>query len=314
MTKIIAEICQNHLGKRELLGQSIEAAAQAGADYVKSQIIFSQDLTYRKRFEQGETEDNGVVKTIKRPYKPEFERLQTVDLKPDDYKWFIEQAQKNNIIPIATIFSRKRIKFAAQLPWPEKTVKVASYDCPSYPMLNELCDAFDHLIISTGGAFDEEIVKAAELVKNKGKKLTFLHCVISYPNTLEMCNLARMEWLSQFADSVGWSDHTLVECDGTKAAQLAISLGASMIERHFTVLAKDETKDGPISISPEQLKALVGFSKLSREEQQAIVNQQIPERQIILGQQTREMTHTEMLNRDYYRGRFASKVWKYNWE
>ncbi|OGY45510.1 MAG: hypothetical protein A2744_02365 [Candidatus Buchananbacteria bacterium RIFCSPHIGHO2_01_FULL_44_11] len=317
MTKIIVEACQNHLGKREILSQIVAAAAAGGADYVKTQMIFSEDLTHRPRFDQGYVESNGVVKTIKRPYQAEFSRLSQLDLTEDDYKWFIELAQKNKITPLIAIFARKRIELAARLDWPEKIVKVASYDCASYPMLNELCDVFDHLIISVGATFDEEIKKAAELVKSRGKKLTFLHCVTSYPNTLEMCNLARLEWLRQFTDSVGWSDHTAVARDGLQAAKTALKLGADVIERHFTVLANDQTKDGPVSINSDQLKELIGFSRLTKVEQEQIINEQIPEWRIMLGQKNREMTQAEILNRDYYRGRFASLVdgqWIDNWD
>lgn len=298
MTKIIAELCQNHSGQREILGKAIKAAAEAGADYVKSQLIFSEDLAFRERFEEGD-------KAIKRPYKPELERLQKLDLTEDDHKWFVEEAKRNNVIPMTTVFARKRIPLAASIPWSERVVKVASYDCASWRLLRELCDSFDHLIISTGATLDDEIAKAVEVVKNRGKKLTFLHCVTSYPNTLEMCNLARMDFLHKFTDSVGWSDHTLVERDGLKAAKVAIMLGADYVERHFTVLGKDETKDGPVSINPAQLKELVEFAKLPKEEQKRQVEADIPDWQIILGQETRELTETELLNRDYYRGRFG---------
>ncbi|OGG87274.1 hypothetical protein A3B87_00180 [Candidatus Kuenenbacteria bacterium RIFCSPHIGHO2_02_FULL_39_13] len=314
MAKIIAELCQNHLGNRQVLGDAIRAAATAGADYVKAQIIFSADLIYRPRFENGQIENNGVIKTIKRPYQPEFERLQKLDLKPDDYKYFIEEAVKNNVTPIASVLARRRIELVAKLPWPERTIKVASYDCGSYPMLHELCDAFDHLIISTGASYDEEIEEAARIVKSHGKKLTFMHCVTSYPNALEMCHLSRLHYLRQFTDSVGWSDHTLIERDELKAAQVALYLGANIVERHFTVLKKDETKDGPISINPDLLKELVAFKNLTLVEQKEIIEREIPQWQIMLGQEKRELTHTEILNRDYYRGRFASLVWRQNWE
>jgi N,N'-diacetyllegionaminate synthase len=317
MTKIIAELCQNHLGKREILGQMIEAAARAGADYVKGQMIFSEDLTYRERFEAGAVEDNGVMKSLRRPYQPELERLQKLDLTEADYRWFVEEAIKNKVRPLLTIYSRKRIGLAAKLPWPEKVVKVASYDCASYPLLKELCEAFDHLIISVGGTFDEEIAKAAELIKSRGKKLTFLHCVTSYPNTLEMCNLARLGWLRQFTDSVGWSDHTLFERDGLKAAKTAVVLGADMVERHFTILPPDQTKDGPVSITPEALQELSEFRNLPKDKQKQLLEKELPDWPKLLGWEQREMTHKEMLNRDYYRGRFASLVngqWIYNWE
>jgi len=317
MTKIIAELCQNHLGKREIISKAIKSASDAGADYIKTQIIFSEDLTNRNRFENGFVEDNGVVKTLKRPYQAEFDRLQKLDLSEDDYKWFIEESQKNNIKPMITVFSRNRIDFASKLPWPEKIVKVASYDCASFKMINELCDIFDHLIVSVGATFDEEIEEMVEIVRRKGKKLSLLHCVTSYPNTLDMCNLARLNWLKKLTDSVGWSDHTLISKDGLKASKTALMLGANIVERHFTVLENDQTKDGPVSVNPTQLQELVNFGKLSNDEQKIILNEEIQNWEMMIGHEKREMTHTEMLNRDYYRGRFASKVgddWVYNWD
>jgi len=231
VAKIIVEVCQNHLGSREHLKEMIHAAAEAGAHYVKMQTIFSDDLTNRDRFENGATDPDGMVQVIKRPYAAERERLRKLDLTKEDHLFFIEECGGYKVIPLTTVFSRIRIPFVASLPWPERTVKVASYDCASFPMLRELCASFDHLIVSTGASHDEEIMEASRLVKKLGKKLTLLHCVTSYPNTLDMCHLARMEWLRTYADSVGWSDHTLVKRDGIKAAKAALALGAQVIER-----------------------------------------------------------------------------------
>src|SRR3989344_104560 len=317
MTKIIVEICQNHNGDKNLLRELIYAAKENGADIVKGQIIFSEDLSPRKRFDEGLVEDNGVRKTIQRPYAAELARMKTLDLAEDDYCFFVEEAQKAGIDPMLTIFSRRRIPLAASLPWKNKLVKVASYDCGSHPMINDLADDFDTLLVSTGASFNEEIERTAEIIKSKSKKFAFLHCVTSYPNTLSMAHLARMEWLRQFSPLVGWSDHTLVARDGIKAAKVAVMLGADYIERHFTVLLADQTKDGPISITPALLKELSDFRNLSKEEQREIVEKTIPEWRIMLGSAERDLTHAEMLNRDYYRGRFASFIngqWIYNWE
>lgn len=318
MAKIIVEVCQNHNGDPTVLRDMIHAAKENGADIVKGQIIFSEDVAPRQRFEKGFTEHNGVVKTIKRPYQAEVERLAGLDLTEDDYHFFVEEVKKVGLASMLTIFSRRRIPFAASLPWPnEKLVKVASYDCASFPMIEELAQHFDKLIISTGATFDDEIRKTAEMLREKNKNFALLHCVTSYPNTLQMANLARLEWLRQFTPEVGWSDHTLVARDGIKAAKVALMLGADYIERHFTILPADKTRDGPVSITPALLKELSAFAKLPREEQKVIVEKEIPEWQMILGHKEREMSHTEMLNRDYYRGRFASFVnneWLYNWE
>jgi N,N'-diacetyllegionaminate synthase len=100
-------------------------------------------------------------------------------------------------------------------------------------------------------------------------------------------------------------------------AKVALMLGANYVERHFTILPADKTKDGPVSINPEQLKELSLFAKLSKSKQKKIVQREIPEWKTMLGLSERDMTHTEMLNRDYYKGRFASFVdneWVYNWE
>ena len=318
MPKIIVEVCQNHNGNKAILRDLIYAAKENGADIVKGQIIFSEDVAPRPRFDEGEVEDNGVRKTIKRPYAAEVARMRTLDLAEDDYRTFVDEAHRVGITPMMTVFSRRRIPLAASLPWKgERLVKVASYDCASVPLVRELADHFDTLIISTGATFDEEIEKTAAVLKERGKKFAFLHCVTSYPNTLAMANLSRMEWLRKFTPEVGWSDHTLVARDGLKAAQAALALGADYVERHFTVLASDQTKDGPISINPAELRALAAFAKLPIDERRLIASREIPEWELVQGHQVRDMTHTEMLNRDYYRGRFASLVnneWVYNWE
>lgn len=318
MSKIIVEVCQNHNGDRTLLKEMIHAARENGADIIKGQVIFSQDLTPRERFDKGHEETNGVRKTIHRPYATERERLAGIDLTQDDYRFFVDEVNRVGAIPMMTVFSRNRVLLAARLPWKgEKYTKIASYDCASKPLIADLANHFDTLIVSTGATFDEEIRHTATMLKEKNKKFALLHCVTSYPNTLAMAHLNRMQWLRQFTPEVGWSDHTHVGRDGIKAAKTALMLGADYVERHFTILPPDKTKDGPVSINPALLHELADFAKLPKEEQRAIVAKEIPDWEIMLGSEEREMTHTEMLNRDYYRGRFASLVhneWVYNWE
>jgi len=319
MTKIIVEICQNHKGDRKILSRMIKSAAENGADIVKMQSIFSDDLTRREQFEEGKTKRDGTVLAIKRPFDAEKERLSKLDLSFDDHKFFIRECKKRGVIPMTTIFARNRISSVAALKWPTRIVKVASYDCPSFTFLKELCEKFDHLIISTGASYDEEIKKAAALVKKAGRKLTFLHCVTSYPNTLQMCNLNRMKWLKRYAKETGWSDHTLIERDGLIAVKSAIAFGADYVERHFTILPSSETKDGPVSITPSMLKELSEFRNKSKKAQERALDKEYPNwRKELFGSERRELTHTEKLNRDYYRGRFAARREDgsnfFNWE
>jgi sialic acid synthase SpsE len=170
----------------------VKAAAENGADFVKIQSIFSEDLAYRERFEEGKTDADGKVLVIKRPYAPELERLSKLNLSLDDHKFFIDECQKRGVIPLTAVFSAKRINDVASVPWPVRVIKVASYDCASFPFLQKLAERFDHLIVSTGATYDDEVSKTAKLLKDKGKKLTLLHCVTSYPNTLDMAHLRRV--------------------------------------------------------------------------------------------------------------------------
>ena len=312
MAKIIAELCQNHKGDRALLKDMIQAAAEAGADYAKIQTIRAQDLTFRERFETG-LEEGGVVKAIKRPYQPEYDRLKPMDLSDADHAWFIGECERAGITPLTTVFTRSAVPFLAGLPW--KDIKVASYDCASLPLLKDLKAWFEHLIISTGATHDSEIEAAARLLA--GHRFSFLHCITIYPTPLDALHLRRMDYLRHFTPSVGFSDHTLVARDGLKASIAAIALGASIIERHFTILAVDQTKDGPVSITPPMLAELSRFARMPVDEVKAHVKKEIPEAPAMLGEERRCLSEAELLNRDYYRGRFASKVGGkvvFNWE
>ncbi len=319
MTMLIVEVCQNHNGSRETLREMIRVAAKSGADIVKMQSIWAADLTNRPWFEEGEVhERTGIRTAVRRPYAVEFERLSKLDLTLDDHQFFNETCLESGVIPMTTIFARHRIEEVAGGYVPGRWTKVASYDCASYPMLIELAEHYDNFVISTGATYDEEVGQTADLMKRLGKRFVFLHCVTSYPNALQECHLSRMQWLRQFTPEVGWSDHTKVSENGTVAAKAALALGASYIERHFTVLEEDRTKDGPVSITPAMLEDLSAFRDYSPEKQAQVLDATYPFWRVTIGKPEREMGHIELLNRDYYRGRFASPKegggWRYNWE
>jgi sialic acid synthase SpsE len=312
MKIIIAELCQNHKGDPVILKEMVWAAAEAGATYAKVQSMLAEDLAFRERFEEGKWE-SGRQLAIKRPYQSEYERLKPMDLSDEAHILFSEECHRAGIKPLTTVFSRSRIPFLAGLGW--EAIKVASYDCASFPMLRELKAHFKHLFISTGATYDEEIVAATQLLK--GTSFSFLHAVTIYPTPLNELHLARMNYLRSFSSSVGFSDHTLLTRDGIKAATVALSLGADVIERHFTILPVEATKDGPVSIRPAELKLLVQFSRMDPIELRDYVQREIPEYPQMLGLEHRPLSAVEELNRDYYRGRFASHVGSeivYNWE
>ncbi len=312
---LIAECCQNHNGSRETLKRMIHEAAAAGADYVKIQAIRSREVAFRERFENGSKADDGTVRVIQRPYRAEVDRLAKLDLSLDDEAWFVDECARAGVASMTTVFTRAGLREIAGMGY--QAVKVASYDCASAPLLRELTAAFSTLVVSTGASFDSEIERAADILIGAGSKFTFLHAVTIYPTPMHELHLRRMAWLRRFTPRVGLSDHTAPAKDGLWASKIALGLGARCIERHYTVLGPAETRDGPVSITPAQLADLRAFADLPRPERMARLHAEYPGWEVALGQSERALSHAELLNRDYYAGRFASKVGGrdvFNWE
>ncbi len=310
---LIAECCQNHNGNVEILKKQIHEAAANGADYVKIQAIRSRELTHRERFDQGVTDSSGKVIVIKRPYDAEIKRLSKLDLSLEQERWFVEECWRAGVASMTTAFTITGAREIKDLGY--DAIKIASYDCASYPLLREVKQNWKTVVVSTGSTYDHEIAKAAEILNDID--LHLLHCVTIYPTPMEELNLKRMSFLRRFAKNVGYSDHSKVETTHLWASKIALALGASCIERHFTVLEKDETKDGQVSIKPHQLQELASFSKLSRFEMMEIIKKEYPDWEITLGSAQRTLSNAELLNRDYFRGRFANLVdgkFIYNWE
>jgi N,N'-diacetyllegionaminate synthase len=300
--KFIAEFCQNHNGDHSVLREMIHQTAEAGATVGKIQSIFASMLQFRPEFEEG-LMTNGDTECIKRPYRAEYERLSRLEVNWDGHAWFKEACEKAGLIPMTTCFSRDTAKQIRALGFDH--VKVASYDCASLPLLKELKELFPKLIVSTGATFDDEIHEAGRILQ--GMDFAMLHCVTIYPTPLDECHLARMDYLRSIAPSVGFSDHSLVERDGLAPSKIAVYAGAEWIERHVTILPRDATKDGPVSITPAQVKELVDFSKMPKEEQRRELDSRHPNWESAMGSARRTLSKPELLNRAYYRGRFASK-------
>lgn len=317
MPEIIAELCQNHLGDKSILDEMIAAAAEAGADYAKVQSMLSiSDLTYRDRFESGLIEGK-KIKIIKRPFKNEFDRLKKLDLTNRDHFFFIEKCKKYKIKPLTTIFTDERLKFLTSLKM--KDIKISSWDCASHTFIKKVSrSSFSRIIVSTGATFDREIEKTAKILKDSKKKFCLLHCVSIYPTPLVESHLNRLKFLKKLSKEIGISDHTNYDKDGPKLSVSAVSLGASIVEKHFTILDKKKTKDGIVSANPEQLKELVKLCRLNRKDINLYIKKNVPEFSAMKGKEFRELTDIELLNRDYYQGRFSKKGKDgeriFNWE
>ena len=310
---LIAECCQNHNGDKAILKDMIHAAAENGADYVKIQAIRSRELTHRPRFDEGLTDNTGLTKVIKRPFKVELERLKRLDLSLEEEAWFVEECRRAGVAPLTTTFTISAAREVKDLGY--EAIKVASYDCASYPLLRELKQYWSTIFVSTGATYDHEIAKAADVLA--GAHVHFLHCVTIYPTPMHELHLNRINYLRRFSPNVGYSDHSKPAETKLWASKIALTMGASCIERHFTILGPTKTKDGPVSITPAMLKELREFADLSRYDQTKAISTEYPMWEEALGEATRPMSHTELLNRDYYRGRFASMIAGrpvFNWE
>jgi sialic acid synthase SpsE len=298
---LIAEFCQNHNGRYDVLARMVEAAARHGATHGKIQAVFAREVTYRPQFEEGLVVA-GTVKAIKRPYRPEYERLNGLELSVEEMARFVRLCEDNGIVPMITCFTRAQVGILAELGF--RSVKVASYDCASYPMLRELRARFSTVVVSTGASYNDEIRHAARILD--GHEFALLHCVTIYPTPLDQMHLARMGFLRELTDRVGFSDHSLVARDGVVASMAAIHLGARVVERHFTILAPEATRDGPVSIGPLELRRLRSFAEMDPSDRQRELDSRHPNWRLAIGERDRRLSDAELLNRDYYRGRFAS--------
>ena len=316
MTKIIAELCQNHNGDRNILDEMVSAAAENGADYAKIQSMHSSELTHRERFDNGLIE-GGKVKVIKRPYKDEYERLKKLDLELEDHSLFLSLCKKYNILPCTTIFSLSKIKMISDLKF--ETVKVASFDCASHRLIEEITKFdFKHIIVSTGATYNREIKETASILRESKKKFTLLHCISIYPTPLEEGHLERINYVKNFSNSVGLSDHSNPEINDNILSAMAITYKIDFIEKHFTILDKNKSKDGPVSVNPSQLRELSNLTKFSKNQLMNYIKDKKTNYKILKGMANRDLSDLELLNRDYYQGRFASKNNKnkivFNWD
>ena len=179
----------------------IHAVKESGADYVKIQSMRHKDLNYRIRFEDGLIE-GGKIKCIKRPFKKEYARLKNLDLTLEEHFKFLEICKKYKIKPMTTIFTRNRIALIKKMKL--EYLKISSFDCSSHAMIQEILKHINSkMIVSTGGAFDSEIIKTANILRKNKRKFTLLHCISIYPTTPEVASLNRIKFLKKLSKSVG---------------------------------------------------------------------------------------------------------------
>lgn len=315
--KYIAELCQNHLGEIKNIEKMVEECAYNGAKIIKLQYILSKNLSHRPEFDLGINQNNKQI-VIKRPYITEYKRLKKLELSDKEIKKFIKCCEKNKVEPAITCFARENVVRLKELGF--KTIKVASYDCGSYQLIRETTKNFKNIIISTGATHDDEIKKTFDILKKSKSNFSFLHCITLYPTLFRDLNLDRINYLKKYSKNVGYSDHSSSKGKFKNLASMAaIFFGAKIIERHIRILDIHESKDGPVSIEPKDINEVINFSKLTKSDQKLFLKDYGLNFNLVKGKKLRRLSYGELLNRDYYRGRFVSFSKKYkrqifNWE
>ncbi len=248
---IIAELSANHNGRLETALKIIEEAKKAGADAIKLQTYTADTITLDCDSE--EFQIHGGLwdgKTLYQLYKE-------AHMPWAWHKPLFEHARKLDITIFSSPFDNTAVDLLEDLNAP--AYKIASFEAVDLPLIKYVASTGKPMIISTGMADAEEIQDAIEAAREGGcKELAILHCVSGYPAPAKDYNLRTIpDMMQRFGLVTGLSDHTL---DNTTAIT-SVALGASIIEKHFTLDRSGGGPDDSFSLEPQELEALCRDSK-----------------------------------------------------
>ena len=253
---IIAEAGVNHNGSIEIAKQMVDKAVEAGVDIIKFQTFKSEKLV-SKAARQAEYQQRNIGKQG----EGQLEMLKKLELSQQDHEELIAYCNKKGIRFFSTAFDMESIDYLHSLNmglW-----KIPSGEITNYPYLRKIASYGEPIILSTGMCELSDIKAAVNVINEfwptaNGQQptsdITILHCNTEYPTPYQDVNLkAMLEIAETFKVKFGYSDHT----QGIEVPIAAVALGASVIEKHFTL---DKTMEGPdhkASLEPEELKAMV---------------------------------------------------------
>lgn len=256
-TLIIAEAGVNHNGSLELAKRMADAAKAAGADIVKYQTAIPELVisTYAQKAEY-QKEQTGEEES-------QLEMVRKIHFDFEGHRELQAYCRSIGIEYLSTPFDLASIDFLESLDMP--VFKIPSGEITNLPYLEKVAALHKPVILSTGMSELSEVGDALRILREGGAgEITVLHCNTEYPTPLKDANVrAMLDIREHFGTPVGYSDHTL----GLAAPLAAVALGATVIEKHFTL---DKNMDGPdhkASMDPEELTALV---KAIRETEQVL--------------------------------------------
>ncbi|WP_309146631.1 N-acetylneuraminate synthase [Aliarcobacter cryaerophilus] len=248
-TFIIGEAGVNHNGSLELAKQLIDIAVEAGVDAVKFQT-FKAEKVISKFAKKAEYQIQTTGKQ-----ESQLEMVKKLELDVESHRILMNYCQEKNIMFLSTPFDHDSIELLTDLGL--EIFKIPSGEITNLPYLRHIGRLDKKVILSTGMANIGEIEDALNILINAGTKkenITVLHANTEYPTPMEDVNLKAMVTIGNTFDiAFGYSDHTL----GIEVDIAAVALGASCIEKHFTLDCTMEGPDHKASLEPDELKAMV---------------------------------------------------------
>ncbi|MHB8482290.1 MAG: pseudaminic acid synthase [Nitrospiria bacterium] len=246
---IIAELSGNHNQSLERALKLVELAARAGVHAVKIQTYTPDTMTLdikEKSFLITDEESLWKGASLYQLYQKAYTPWEW-------HKSIFNKCKELGIIGFSTPFDETAVDFLESLNVP--CYKIASFENVHIPLIKKVAQTGKTIIISTGMASIAELVDAIETAKQNGcQKIILLKCTSSYPSTPENSNILTIPHMRELFDcEVGLSDHTL----GVGVAVASVALGATVIEKHFTLSRSDGGIDSAFSMEPEEMKSLV---------------------------------------------------------
>ena len=245
---IIAEAGVNHNGDVALAKQMIEVAAKAGADAVKFQTFRAESLT-TSYAQKADYQKQATTKT-----ESQQDMLKALELPKESYVELVSYCEKLGIEFMSTAFDIESLDFLIKLGI--KRIKIPSGELTNVPLLRHCAQQELPVILSTGMANFDEVAAAKKVLLDAGltaDNLTILHCNTAYPTPFSDANLACIHTLATLSDTVGYSDHTL----GDQAVIASVAMGATVVEKHFTLDRNLPGPDQSTSLEPDELHSMV---------------------------------------------------------
>lgn len=248
-TFIIAEAGVNHNGDINLAYELIDVASASGANAVKFQTWKTENLLNK------DVEKADYQKKITDKDESQFDMIKKLELPFEDFRKLKNYCDTKGIEFMSSCTDNESLDFLMEIGMTK--IKTSSADLTNYPFLKHIASYNKELIISTGMATLDEIKNSVDVLLANGQSksnLSILHCNSEYPTPLNDVNLNAMSVMKDsFKVNVGYSDHTA----GIEVAIAAVSLGATIIEKHFTLDKNMEGPDHKASLDPVELKLMV---------------------------------------------------------